>query len=213
MSWQRARHPEQKAARIADILHAAATLLDEKDLSDIAMREVAARSGVGKASLYHYFTTKEAVFLALYRHELGAWLADLETRLGALQRPTPARIAQAMTQGLASRPRFCRLTAALCAVLERNLSRELLVDFKHSLLPLLGRFVQALQAVSPGLSEAVAKDVLFQLHALIAGLWPMGHPSAAVAAVLTMPALHDFRVDFFPLLERTLVRLLASSTA
>jgi AcrR family transcriptional regulator len=83
MRWHRARHPDQQAARIAAIPHAAVILLDEQDVSDIAMGEIAARGGVGTTRLYHDCTTKEAVCLALYQHELGVWLVDLETRLGS----------------------------------------------------------------------------------------------------------------------------------
>ena len=50
MNWQRARQPEQKAERRTVILEAAAALFDEREFADISMRDVAERSGLGKAS-------------------------------------------------------------------------------------------------------------------------------------------------------------------
>lgn len=210
MGWQRARQPEQKAERISDIHGSAAELFDEKELSDISMRDVAERAGLGKASLYHYFKTKEEVFIGLYRKELDDWLPDLETRLARLRSPTPARIAATLTSALKDHVRFCRLTALFSSVLERNLSTECLVEFKLSLLEPTTRFVSALQLAVPELSNREARDFLFQHHAIIAGLWPLAHPASAVEEILRDETFQEFRVDFFLLLNRTLEQLLQS---
>ena len=210
MSWQRARQPEQKAARIAGILEAAGALFDQRELADISMREIAERAELGKASLYHYFRTREEVFLALYRHELDHWLADAHTRLGRLRQPTAARVAKVLTEILQVRPRFCRLTVVLSTVLEQNLSREVLVEFKSSLLEPFAQFVATLRKLLPDLSSTAAQDFLFQYHASIAGLWPLAHPSPEVEAILTVPEFELFRVEFHPLLTRSIRQLLES---
>ena len=45
VNWQRARNPDQKAERVETILDAAAVLFDEKELSDISMRDLARARG------------------------------------------------------------------------------------------------------------------------------------------------------------------------
>ena len=57
-------------------------------------------AGLGKASLYHYFKTKEEVFIWLYLAELDSWLPDVAKRLNRLRTPTPERIAKALTDAL-----------------------------------------------------------------------------------------------------------------
>ena len=209
MSWQRARQPEQVNERITAILNAAGELFDEKkELSEISMRDVASRAGLGKASLYHYFKTKEEVFITLFKAEMDAWLPEIQRGLKRLRRPTSKRIASVLADSLADRQRFCRLMVVFASVLERNLSLEFIRDFKYSLLEPAEQFVSSLRAVAPHLSVEAAKDFLFQHHALVAGLWPLAHPSDEASQILEDDAFTGFRVDFFKLLERTFEQLL-----
>ncbi|QDV40808.1 Fatty acid metabolism regulator protein [Stieleria neptunia] len=209
MNWQRARRPEQKAERISTILDAAAELLDDNEYDTISMRDVAKRAGLGKASLYHYFKTKEEVFLALYREELERWLETVTTGLGRLRKPTPTRVAEMLTSALQRHQRFCRLMVLFAAVLERNLSQAFLVEFKRSLLEPAEAFAGTIQSVTPHFSIEDAKDFAFQHHALVAGLWPIAHPSPQVESVLQALEFQGFRTEFAPLLTRSFINLLS----
>lgn len=208
MNWQRARQPGQKAERVATILEAAATLFDEKELADISMRDVAATAGLGKASLYHYFNTKEEVFISLYREELHDWLLDVESLLKRLRSPTPKRIAKSLTEAIRGRDRFCRLTVVLASVLERNLTTEFLREFKRSLLPSLERCVAAIQSVQPDMSAAAVQEFIIQHHAVIAGLWPLAHPSEQVSTLMQEEEFRGHQVDFHRLFESTIRQLI-----
>ena len=59
------------------------------------MDRIADSSGVAKGTLYLYFRTKEALFLALYVERLRAWYGELES-LAAERVNDPVRIAQAV---------------------------------------------------------------------------------------------------------------------
>tara|TARA_R110002073_G_scaffold336379_1_gene532735 strand:- start:20623 stop:21276 length:654 start_codon:yes stop_codon:yes gene_type:complete len=208
MRWQRARQPGQKAERVATILEAAATLFDEKELADISMRDVAATAGLGKASLYHYFSTKEEVFICLYREELHDWLLDVENRLKRLRSPTPKRIAKSLTEAIRNRDRFCRLTVVLASVLERNLTTDFLREFKRSLLGPLERCSAALQSVRPEMSAAAVQEFIIQHHAVIAGLWPLAHPSEEVSTLMKEDEFRGHQVDFYRTFESTIRQLM-----
>ncbi|MFN3193212.1 MAG: TetR family transcriptional regulator [Aureliella sp.] len=211
MSWKRARSSDQKAERIDAILEAAATLFDEKDFLDISMRDVAEQAGLGKASLYHYFKTKEEVFISLYRIELEDWKADALKRLRRIRTPNPERVAKLLTDALRDRPRFCRLTVVFSSVLERNLSVEFIREFKMSLLEPLEQFSIAMMESLDGMTESSIQDFLMQYHALVAGLWPLAHPSPEVAAILEEPEFVGLRTDFFRLFECTLRQILTEA--
>ncbi len=210
MKWQRARQPEQKAERVKAILRAAGELFDVQEFTEISMTDVAKQSGIGKASVYQYFNTKEEVFLSLYQNEVDDWLSEVESRLGRMRHPNPARVAEALCEILCHRPRFCRLSVIFSFVLERNVSDAFLLQFKKSLLSPLSRFIKQLQGVIPSISDEQAKDFLFQHHALVAGMWPFAHPSVDVRRVMQAHDLQDLSIDFFPLLARTLTSLLSN---
>ncbi|MEM6778463.1 MAG: TetR family transcriptional regulator [Planctomycetota bacterium] len=210
MNWQRARQPSQKVERHQAILNAAGALFDTQEISEISMRDIADRAGLGKASLYHYFKTKEEVFLSLYRAEFDLWLADVDSRLRRLRKPNVARIASALTDALRNRTRFCRLASVFSAVLEHNLSEEFIREFKQSLLVPMGQLVELLQSVHPGLTDECALRLMYQHHAIVAGLWPLAHPSPQVEAVLLDPEFQLLRIDFFQLFETSMRQLLQS---
>ena len=67
--------PGWRTARRARILAAARELLRGRRLEDVSMDEIARTAGVGKATLYRYFDSKEAL--------LGACLEDIVEALGA----------------------------------------------------------------------------------------------------------------------------------
>jgi AcrR family transcriptional regulator len=59
------------------LLDAAGQVFAERGFHGATLDDVAATAGVSKGALYHYFDSKEAVFLALLRERLGAGLADV----------------------------------------------------------------------------------------------------------------------------------------
>ena len=74
------RRPAQKRsqARVTALLDAADHLLMERDLADIGLYDVANLAKVPPTSAYHFFPTKESVFLALAERYLQTLHAKLE---------------------------------------------------------------------------------------------------------------------------------------
>jgi AcrR family transcriptional regulator len=64
-------------ARRSRILGAAARVFARAAFDRVSMDEIAAEAGVGKPTLYRYFPSKDALFIAVFEHALD----DLEVRL------------------------------------------------------------------------------------------------------------------------------------
>ncbi len=75
---QRGALPRQrrKEARPQELLDAALALFVEKGFAATRMDEVAQRAGVAKGTLYLYYPSKEELFKAVVRHNLGALIAE-----------------------------------------------------------------------------------------------------------------------------------------
>lgn len=69
--------PEQEARR-QEILWAAAQVFAAKGFHAARMEEVAERAGVAKGTVYLYYPSKEALFLATLEAILTQWLDELE---------------------------------------------------------------------------------------------------------------------------------------
>src|SRR5437870_12420026 len=69
--WQR-----RKDARPSEILAAALACFKERGFATTRLEDVAAKAGVSKGTLYLYYPSKEELFKAVVRQNLGALIAE-----------------------------------------------------------------------------------------------------------------------------------------
>jgi AcrR family transcriptional regulator len=70
---------DQKAANRRAILQAAVTQIAEKGFKSATMSRIAREAGVGEATIYNYFPTKEAILYAYYLDHMHRCVAELKT--------------------------------------------------------------------------------------------------------------------------------------
>ncbi|MHC1712231.1 MAG: TetR/AcrR family transcriptional regulator [Solidesulfovibrio sp.] len=61
---------EQKRKNRDEIIRAAVDAITEKGMKGATMREIAKKAGLGDATIYNYFPTKEAIVYAYYEDQL-----------------------------------------------------------------------------------------------------------------------------------------------
>ncbi|WP_395459513.1 TetR/AcrR family transcriptional regulator [Azospirillum melinis] len=99
--------PDWRARRREVILNAAAELFAGRDYASVQVEEVAKRAGVGKATLYRYFPSKEELYLE-----------SLERALGGLEHKLNAELAP---QQVAASVRLSAMVSALVDTLSEQL--------------------------------------------------------------------------------------------
>jgi AcrR family transcriptional regulator len=201
LDFQRARRPEQREIRKQAILDTAASLLGEKQLTDISLRELGRRSGISKTNIGRYFESREAVFFELLNRTLSDWLDEIDADLPPAPAPgEPAPAADLLTaawaRSLAGQPLLCELWSSLGSVLERNLSAEAVRTFKLTNLALRQRLAVLVQARAPQLTDAAANELVNLSVVLLTGLWPFANPSPSVMEATDDARLLDARIDF-----------------
>ena len=82
--------PDWRAKRREEILAAATDLFAGRDYADVQVDEVAKRAGVGKATLYRYFPSKEDLYLESLERALGG----MEERLNAQAAPAATAVSR-----------------------------------------------------------------------------------------------------------------------
>jgi AcrR family transcriptional regulator len=210
-SFQRARKPDEKAHREQAILEAAAALFDAEGLNGVTLNAVARRAGIAKSNLYRYFESREAILLALLSEDQAACVASIEDGLARCTGKIDARaVARVFAKTAAAAPRFCVLQTALSTVLEHNVSEEGIARYKRGVLRGGLRLGNAVRAALPTLPASATGPFLRYLHAALAGLYPLAHPSPAAAKVLRDPQLAVLRCDFAQDMEVMLAAVLAS---
>src|ERR1035438_117509 len=137
-TFQRARSEEQREVRRRTILDAAAAMLAEMPVAQVTLNELSRRVGLAKSNVLRYFESREAVLLELLDSAWQEWLADMEAGLtGAIDASAPLgeradQLAAALASSLAARPVLCDLLSAQAAVLERNVSTEVALQYKRA---------------------------------------------------------------------------------
>jgi AcrR family transcriptional regulator len=189
VTFQRARRPEQLAARRTAILTSARELLAEKAVADISLRELSDRIGLAKSNVLRYFDSREAIFLEILDEEFDGWLADLEAGLGRprVRKPNYAneiRVAAVIADSLTERQSLCELVASMAVVLERNISYEFARDFKARATARIAELAQLVATHLPWLPRDFADFFAEGALTLLAGMYPFSVPTEPVRAAI-----------------------------
>ncbi|HEY0452113.1 TetR/AcrR family transcriptional regulator [Actinophytocola sp.] len=195
-TFQRARRPEQVAARREAILTAAAEMLAERPVADISLRELAGRVGLAKSNVLRYFDSREAIFLEVLDRTWTGWLDGLSLTPGrsSARHARETRVATAIAASLVAEPLLCELFSTMGGVLERNISHDVARDFKTRFTANTTRLADLVRACVPALDDAAATHFASAAVVLVAGLWPFANPTEVVATVsaeLGMPCAAD----------------------
>jgi AcrR family transcriptional regulator len=189
VTFQRARRPEQMAARRSAIMTSAREMPAEKNVGDISLRELSHRVGLAKSNVLRYFDSREAIFLEVLDEEFQAWLTDLETLLG---RPrarkanyaNEIRVATAVADSLVERQLLCELLGSMAGVLERNISLDFARGFKVRATARIAELAQLVARQLPWLPRQFTEYFAEGTLALAAGMYPFSVPTEPVRAAI-----------------------------
>jgi len=84
----------RKESRPQELLDAALALFVEKGYTATRAEEVARRAGVSKGTLYLYYPSKEELFKAVVRQNLGSLIAEGQERAGQFEGSTSALLSE-----------------------------------------------------------------------------------------------------------------------
>ncbi len=195
MCWKRARKPEQVEKRKADIIFAAAELFDEVGFEGVSLNGIARRAGQAKSNLYRYFDSREHILLSMLVVDLRLWVtiltSELESSDGSVE-----DVASIFAESGSKNPRMLTLISILATVLERNISEDVVREFKENAHEFLGSIVQVLSSKVEGLGLEEAGAFVNWYNVLTAGMWPMSNPDKTLCKVLDEEKFSHMKIDF-----------------
>lgn len=201
---RRAVGPEDKSARRAAIVHAAAELSTRS--AGFSMEQLARRAGVAKGTVYLYFGTREEVLLAVHdkqTHEL----FDVVERALAAPKPSGESVVRTGLRYLRAHPEFYPLAGNCRGMLDTNVSTEAALAFKLGISERLQGLGNRIEALYPGLRAGEGAALLMNSYALIVGLWQQADVPLCLRAVMQRPELRIFKIDFEKQLSAALLDL------
>lgn len=206
---KRAHHPAQQADRRRHILQTARSLLAEVPYEQLAMARIARQAEIAKGTVYLYFPTKEALFVALISEEFDTCFDALAGLLDTLPAPASAEaVASAFTQAIEARPLLLRLIGLLHVVLEHNIDEEVARRFKLRLRDRIAPIASILERLLPQCAPGDGFRLMLNAHILSVGWQHAADPAPVIRQVQAEPALSIFAVDFAPQFQTTFAALL-----
>jgi AcrR family transcriptional regulator len=189
---KRARSDAAKSARRSEIILAAMARLAAHGLYDVSMQDIANDCALTKPALYTYFTTREELFLAVYRRLLRAWMTDFNRSLLVAGHPLPrVTFDRLFVTSFAARPLLGHLTNHLTATLVPNLTAATIDNLRAETSDQLAGLRALLQHYGYADDTDAAGDLARAYHTILVGAaqiadWPpnptsMNRPPAAKA--------------------------------
>lgn len=195
---RRARSEEEKQERRNTILSTAWRMYTrEPSFAKFTMAALARQTGVAKGTLYLYFRTKEALFLALLESGFDAWFDVIDARLDDGEREwTPEDAAEAVVRSVRGRETLARLLSIQPAIVEHNVEFDAALRFKRHVMHRAEVTGHRLERRLPWLRAGEGARFLVHLHALFIGVWQLAEPSPVIRRVMETPELQPARVEF-----------------
>ena len=211
-TWQRARRPEQIAERRADILRAAAHLIDEGGIETTGLNAIARQAGLSKANLYRYFESREAILLDLTLDAFREWCEQVIRDLQDVSRDPAAATVESISHTLARRnaeqPRLGLLINALPGIIEHNISLETAIAFKGQAFEMFKQIAQTLTQALPGLDSERAMRFLWLWSIASSGAWPHCHPHPTIIEAMQHLGMASMQQSYQQTIEAFAVALL-----
>jgi TetR/AcrR family transcriptional regulator len=130
MPKQRARSNEEKAQRKQSIVSALYELMERHPGRLPTATEIAQAAGVTKGVIYIYFATREEIFLTLFAQLGQEFLQKMQDVITGPDYE-PARVRQVFVECVCSNPVLMQLGLAAPTILEQNVSKEFIREFKQ----------------------------------------------------------------------------------
>ncbi len=206
----RARTPEQKAQRMAEIKAATAEQFASIPYHEVTLTTIAMALGWSRGNLYKYVATKEEIFLGLYEDAFDALLDELERVTVGLSAGDVDAFARAIADASDANGDFLCYERLLSQVIEANVTLERLTEFKRRMIVRLSRLDAVFARCLP---EASAKELYDLTHAYrneAAGLYTMIECGDLVREAMKRAGMEEPALDFSRDLADFLRRLIAS---
>lgn len=176
--------------RVTDIL------FHETTFHDISLTTIAKRLEWSRGNLYKYVTTKEEIFLELYREKHRAWIDAVAEEFAASEMLPPESFAKRWSQVLATHVDFLKYQNILAIIIETNIPLEVLAEFKKNIWMERQSLIDVISIQCPWLTEKEIRNfILLQIYHG-SGLYNHIHLTPNLREALRMAEVKVSEVDF-----------------
>lgn len=198
----------RSATREEEIINACESLYQTMSFKEITLGDISAATGCTRTLIYHYFQTKEEIFLALFTREYDSWTADL-IEIGNLSGTRDREmLAGALATSVQKRVLMLRLLSVNLYDMEENSRMERLTVFKVSYGNSCETLRRLIRSWYPGISEDDLQSFMMSFLPLLHGVYPYAHATAKQKEAMDNAGISHPNWSIYKLVYQSLLKIL-----
>ena len=185
--------------RRSEIVRACRELYQTMSFKDITIKEISKYTSFSRPSIYNYFTTKESIFLEIFREEYALWCDDMDAIITKYKKLSVKKFADKLAQTLENRPVLLKLLSMNLYDLEENCSLSDLTTFKREYRHALDTVERLLTVYFPRMRKPARERFIYIFFPFMFGLYPYANVTpkqkqAMIASGIKFPTkrVYDF---------------------
>ena len=185
--------------RKSEIVQACRELYQTMAFKDITIKEISEYTSFSRPSIYNYFTTKESIFLEIFRQEYALWCDDMDAIIIKYKALNAKGFAGKLAQTLENRPVLLKLLSMNLYDLEENCSLDDLTMFKREYRRALDTVEHLLVVYFPRMGKSARNQFIYTFFPFMFGLYPYANVTqkqkqAMISAGVKFPTkrVYDF---------------------
>lgn len=192
----RAYTGEQKSEKRDRIIAAAESLFSLGRFQLPSINQIIKQTGDAKGTVYLYFKTKEEIYLSLLAQGLEVMMQEMARLIKRRPEHIAIEMAKTYIQLASARPKIYYLACVASLILDSNVSREFMTEFKSRLLQATNALAD--MAVEAGYfpDQGAARTKMLVSYNIFLGMWLHTHPPGSVISVMKENGLTDLIYDF-----------------
>lgn len=163
---------ELTKARREEIISACEKLYENMNFKDITIKDIGNATSFTRTSIYHYFQTKEEIFLALIQREYELWTEQLRHIRKTRRAVEPLEFADILAKSLEERKILLKLMSMNHYDMEENSRIEKLVEFKRAYGKSIDEVENCLIQYFPDMTKEERKGFIFSFFPFMFGIYP-----------------------------------------
>ena len=189
-----------KAAKANHILEKAYELYEKGTFKSIKMIDIANASGVSKGTMFNYYSTKEKLFLEMFKREFEKRVDFFSNELKKYDTLDHFQfkkfVLDEMENILIEDSVLIRLTIIIHITLEENIDYDSALTFKQETYDLFIYLGKLIAERVDYLTEHEAMEIFMAQHAIIVGYRNIANVPDVIKQVINEQELKGFKIDF-----------------
>ena len=158
--------------RKSEIVHACRELYQTMSFKEITIKEISEYTSFSRPSIYNYFTTKESIFLEIFREEYAFWCDDMDRIVKKYKKLSVKDFSSKLAQTLENRPVLLKLLSMNLYDLEESCSLDELTVFKQEYKRALDTIEHLLVVYFPQMGRTDINKFIYIFFPFMFGLYP-----------------------------------------